>query len=120
MDFQSAVVLVAEDDDLIREIVAHSLTSEGFIAIEAENAAEAASILRDEMNKIDVLFTDVRMPGEMDGMALARHTRKHCPWVKVLITSGHERPSQTDLPDQSVFIPKPYRLAEVIKLLKSR
>ena len=63
---------------------------------------------------IQVLFTDVHMPGEMDGLALAHHARLHWPWIKVLVASGKARPGATELHPGSLFLEKPYTFQHVV------
>ncbi len=108
MDMQPKVVLVAEDDDLIREIVTELLSESGHVVLQVANAAQALEILRESPHKVDLLFTDVRMPGRMNGMELAELVAITWPDIKVLIASGHIRPSHAEIPVRSRFIPKPY------------
>jgi CheY-like chemotaxis protein len=81
------VVLLVEDEALIRLAVAEDLRAEGFQVIEARDAADAMSVLRSG-ERVDLLFTDVQMPGQMDGVALAAWTRDRHIQVLLAITSG--------------------------------
>ena len=83
------VVVVAEDDPLILMAIADHLTEEGFQVLEARHADEALAILALDPAVIHVLFTDVWMPGDMDGIALSHHVKAHWPWIGRLVTSGH-------------------------------
>ena len=67
---------------------------------------------------IHVVFTDIQMPGSMDGLKLARFVRNRWPPIKIVATSGRVMVSEDDLPDGSVFLPKPYRGAEVVATLR--
>jgi DNA-binding NtrC family response regulator len=102
-------VLVVEDEALIRMIGADTLAEAGYEVIEAETADEAITILNEGAD-VQVLFTDIRMPGSMDGMALARFVHERWPTVKILLTSGDTWPRKCDIPDDGHFLPKPYDL----------
>lgn len=115
-------VLVVEDEFMIRMDLVDYLSNEGFEVFEAENADEAISIL--EANEtIQVLFTDVDMPGSMDGLKLSAAVRDRWPPVKIVVTSGYRMVSLTDLPEGSLFYGKPYdhaRIAASLRDLVSR
>ena len=76
--------------------------------MEAEHAEAALKSLHAKASDIHVLFTDIQMPGTMDGLALAHHTAQNWPWIALLITSGLPRPDQAALPIESRFLSKPY------------
>lgn len=105
-------ILVVEDETLIRLIAADALEESGFKVLEACNAAEALTLL-DEHGEVAVLFTDINMPGEMDGLALARHVARERPEIKVIITSGKQWLDSSSLPDEGMFLPKPYRPSQL-------
>jgi CheY-like chemotaxis protein len=88
MNSRLPTVLVVEDEFLIRMLVADELRSLGFAVIEAGSADEAFPILLSDA-PVHVLFTDVRMPGSMDGVELARRARSARPAIRVIMTSGH-------------------------------
>jgi CheY-like chemotaxis protein len=67
-----------------------------------------------ESRAVNVLFTDVQMPGSMDGLELARYVRRHWPRVEVLIASGNKAPSSTEMPDGSRFLHKPYSSGRLV------
>lgn len=110
-----SVVVVVEDEFLIRLHVVNVLTNDGFEVIEADNSDEALAILRKHHEAVQVLFTDVHMPGEMDGLALAHHARQHWPQLGILIASGQARLAKEDLPAGSRFLNKPYQSQHVVK-----
>jgi CheY-like chemotaxis protein len=83
----SSVVLVVEDQILVRMTVADYLRECGFSVIEAAHAGEALTLFRAGIT-IDVVFSDVQMPGDMDGIGLARWLRNNRPEVQVILTSG--------------------------------
>ncbi|WP_193335157.1 response regulator [Devosia beringensis] len=107
------VVLVVEDEALVRMDVVSQLEDEGFVVLEAENADMAIPILEANRN-ISILFTDIDMPGSMDGLKLCAAVRDRWPPVKIVVTSGHRVVEITDMPDGSVFHAKPYRHRDVI------
>ena len=104
---QVVAVLVVEDEFLTRMDTASSLESEGFIVYEAANAADAIRSL--ELHReIRLIFTDINMPGSMDGRALAHYVRGRWPPVKIIVTSGYTKLQEGDLPAGALFIEKPY------------
>jgi CheY-like chemotaxis protein len=111
-----AVVLVVEDETLLRLNATMLVEEAGFEAIEAANADEAIRIL-ETREDIRIVFTDVRMPGSMDGLRLARAVRDRWPPIQLIVTSGHARPSAEELPAGGHFIPKPYERAQVARAL---
>jgi CheY-like chemotaxis protein len=102
------VVLVVEDEALVRTSTVEHLEDAGFTAISASNADEAISIL-ESRNDIRAVFTDVQMPGSIDGLRLARIVRGRWPPVALLVTSGQVEIGAADLPDGARFLAKPYR-----------
>ncbi|MBV8592912.1 MAG: response regulator [Caulobacteraceae bacterium] len=103
----SHTVLVVEDDGIVRLDAAQSLESAGYQVVEAGDASEALEILA-HRSDIDVLFTDINMPGGMDGLELARVVHRTCPEVRLIVTSGAVRPAPGQIPDCGAFLPKPY------------
>ena len=110
------VVLVVEDDLLLRLDAANMVASAGFEVIEAANADEAIAIL-ESRNDIAVVFTDIQMPGSMDGLKLARAVRGRWPPIKIVTTSGLRIIQETDLPEGGRFLPKPYSADQITGLL---
>lgn len=107
------VVLVVEDEALLRMDIADVLQEAGFEVLEAANADEAIVALESDP-RIRLVFTDVDMPGTMDGLRLARVVANRWPPVRLIITSGHRLVQITDIPDGSVFFAKPYQHNAVI------
>ncbi len=103
------VVLLVEDEPLVRMTAADELDDAGFRVLEAKNADEALVVLEAHSDEVQVLFTDVNMPGSMDGMALAERVYQRWPHVLLLISSGYARPHPDEIPDHGRFVPKPYR-----------
>jgi two-component system, response regulator PdtaR len=109
-------ILVVEDEVLVRMVVADELRNAGYTVIEASDAHEALDLLR---NSVDVrlIFSDVRMPGTMDGVGLAGIVRSEFPMIKIVLTSANL--TRLDLAKHDGFFPKPYDAAEIIKHIKT-
>ena len=110
------VVLVVEDF-LIRMHAAEMIEEAGFEVVEASNADEAVAILEARLD-IAVVFTDIQMPGSMDGLKLARAVRDRWPPIHIVATSGLVDVRIGDLPNGGRFLPKPYSPAQVIGALR--
>ncbi len=111
-------VLVVEDEFLIRETLAENLADAGFEVHRAGHSAEAIELLELRWDGIHVLFTDVNMPGAMDGIELAHHASRHWPKVALLVTSAVPHPKERVLPAGCRFIGKPYRTTQVVKHIR--
>ena len=110
---EAIAILVVEDEVLIRMDVAGQLEAEGYQVFEASNADEAIHLLANNPS-IRLIFTDIDMPGSMDGLKLAEAVRDRWPPVKTIVTSGHRIVEITDIPDGSVFFSKPYKHDAII------
>lgn len=107
------VVLIVEDEILIRMVAADAFIEAGFFVFEAEHADHALRVLAD-LTEVHVLFTDVNMPGTMDGIALAERLKASSPGLHVIVTSAMPIPRPIDhLP--ATFVPKPYRAEAVCR-----
>jgi len=112
------VVLVVEDEPLLRMLAVAVLEEAGFLAIEARDADEAAVLLESRAD-IALLFTDIDMPGSMDGLKLAHAVRIRWPPIKILVVSGKQRLQSSDLPSNSRFLRKPYQASALVEELRS-
>lgn len=112
-------VLVVEDEPLIRIVAADAIADSGIMAWEAGDADEALRAL-DQHPQIGLMVTDVNMPGEMDGLALAQKVSEDRPNVQVIVTSGRINVSDERLPDQGTFLPKPYRTERLVDLVQKK
>jgi CheY-like chemotaxis protein len=111
------VVLIVEDEFLLRMDAVDMIKAAGFDAIEASNADEAIEIL-EARRDITVVFTDIQMPGSMDGLKLARAVRGRWPPIKIVATSGHVGVRDADLPEGGRFLAKPYSPTEITEVLR--
>jgi CheY-like chemotaxis protein len=101
------VILLVEDEVLVRMVAADVLEDAGFTVLESTNAEEALRLLETRPD-VQVLFTDVNMPGALDGLGLAQAVHERSPGVGILIGSGRIRPGIGELPVGARFIAKPY------------
>ena len=111
------VVLIVEDEFLLRMDAADAIAAAGFEVVEAANADEAIEVLESRTD-ITVVFTDIQMPGSMDGLKLARAVRGRWPPIKIIATSGRLNVGDVDLPEGGRFLPKPYSHAQVAGVLR--
>ena len=113
---ETPTVLVVEDEVLIREDAIDVLEREGLMALRAGTVSEALTLL-ERRTDIRAVFTDIQMPGDADGVDLARLVAEQWPDVVVLVTSGRSYGAPDDLPGASRFIPKPYMPRTVARIL---
>lgn len=111
-------VLLVEDEMLVRMLGVDMLEEAGFIVVEADSADEAMTVLNGG-GEIQLLFSDVDMPGSMDGLELARLVHQRWPNVRILLTSGHHRLSEAGLPDGGRFLRKPWTEAGMIEKVRA-
>jgi CheY-like chemotaxis protein len=111
------VVLIVEDEFLLRMDAVDMITAAGFEVVEAGNADQAIDILETRRD-ITVVFTDIQMPGSMDGLKLARAVRGRWPPIKIVATSGHVNVSESDLPEGGRFLSKPYSPMQITGVLR--
>ena len=117
MSFDPVCVLVVEDEGLIRMSLVDELEDAGFRVLEAASADEALIILKADPG-VEAVFTDIDMPGSMDGLNLARLVRQMNPGVAILLTSGYLKMSKNDLPGTVPFISKPYEIDRVVNHIR--
>jgi CheY-like chemotaxis protein len=125
-DSESKVVLVVDDEVFARLFAVQIFLDQGYTVLEAGSAEEGLDVL-DRNDDVDVLFTDITMPGPMDGLELVRHVQAEHPHIAFVVTSGHAIPSDEFLPTGSAFLAKPYTahalmtaIAETIRGLPPR
>jgi CheY-like chemotaxis protein len=113
-----AVVLVVEDEMLLRMWAVDMVEDAGFTSVEAVNADEAVAIL-ESRSDIALLFTDIQMPGSMDGLKLAYAVHERWPPIKIILVSGQLRLANIDIPTDSRFFGKPLEAKVMIAQMQS-
>jgi DNA-binding NtrC family response regulator len=113
-----AFILVVEDEFLIRLLVSEELRLAGYHVIEAMDADEAVSVLKSGV-RVDLILSDVRMPGTLDGLGLLAFVRASYPMVPMIITSGHLQ-RDTTFDDGTAYLPKPYTLPQAVTLVQAQ
>jgi CheY-like chemotaxis protein len=111
------VVLVVEDEVFLRMNAVEMIEDAGFEVLEAATADEAIKILETRTD-ISVIFTDIQMPGSMDGLKLARAVSGRWPPIKIVATSGQVNVTDLDLPNGGRFLPKPYSSLQIATTLR--
>ena len=113
--------LAVDDDAIIRTDACQILEEAGFRCLDADSGDAALDVLREKYEQIVVLFTDVEMPGSVDGFALSRHVAEHWPHIEIVVSSGTKTPTDGKIPAKAVFISKPFSSgvvhAELARLL---
>ena len=112
-DVSPSIVLVVEDELMLRMRAVDIVQDAGFAPLEAISADEAIGIL-ESRDDIAVLFTDIQMPGSMDGLKLAHLTHTRWPHIKIILVSGQIAVTEADAPDDSKFFPKPLEIEQMI------
>jgi CheY-like chemotaxis protein len=111
------VVLIVEDEVLIRMLLSEALRQAGYDVIEAADADEAIEVMQVATSP-DLLITDVKMPGSVDGLGLAAYVRRTRPGLKVIVTSGHAGPDGA-IGVADAFLPKPYDLDHIVQRVRA-
>lgn len=111
------IVLIVEDEPLLRMDAVDFMEEAGFDTLEACGADEAMRIMNSR-DDIDAVFTDIEMPGSMNGIALAHAVREGWPPVGIVVASGRVCPENGDLPANVSFLKKPYRPRDVLSALR--
>jgi CheY-like chemotaxis protein len=111
------VVLVVEDDEIILETTIENLHDLGYRTLRASDAAEAMAIIRSAAH-IDIMFSDVVMPGRMNGVDLAIEARRIRPDIRIALTSGYSPTALDDIPADVPMLPKPYLQADLSTTLR--
>jgi CheY-like chemotaxis protein len=115
---KAPAILIVEDEPLVRLCAVEALEDAGYQVVEAANADEAIAILESRRD-IRVIFTDIHMPGSMDGLKLAHAVRHRWPPIKIIVTSGREKIASEDLPEGGRFFAKPYDPAKLKDTLRA-
>jgi len=110
-----SIVLVVEDNSLVRVVIADFLECAGFVVIQAVDGAAALGVLASGA-AFDILFTDVQMPGPIDGLGVAMRVHDQRPGLPIVITSGHGVPEP--MPAGGRFVAKPYDNRKIVTLVR--
>ena len=116
---QPPVILVVEDEPFTRMGAVDAISDAGLESFEAGDACEALRVLEGHP-QVTILFTDVNMPGPMDGLALAERVHDLRPDVELIVTSGARRVATDEMPDNGTFLPKPYASQQLITLINRK
>jgi two-component system, response regulator PdtaR len=112
----SQAILVVEDESLLRTVAADMFEYAGYRVLEAPTGEQALALI-ESGEPISGLFTDIELPGDLDGVALAKIAHDRSPDTAILVVSGRRYPDDSDLPPGAVFLGKPYDFNHVIKTL---
>ena len=110
-------VLLVEDEEDLRLIIGDVLSDRGFTVTSARNGVEALQYLR-ESNAFSHLVTDVNMPEGISGLDVAIEARQRHPELEVVVVSGYQRSQLPPIPDTMMFLPKPYRMTQLLAALE--
>lgn len=113
-------VLLVDDDENILDVVQESLRDAGYSVVTAANGAQALQILNEDAGRIDVVFSDISMPGGMSGIELARHAYEVRPALRVILTSGYSPNWLPEFPPNCEFLPKPYEMSDLDRRLRRK
>ncbi len=111
-------ILLVEDEEDLRMIVEDALSDRGFVVTAARNGVEALEYLR-EPHAFSHLVTDVSMPEGVSGLDVASEALQRHPQMEVIVVSGYQRSQLPPIPDTMVFLPKPYRIHQLLAALQT-
>jgi DNA-binding NtrC family response regulator len=110
-------VLIVEDDVLANEHLEFILQQAGYEVLSATSADEAAELLEDHED-VQLLVTDINLPGTMNGLKFAAAAKARRPEMKIIIVTGYSAPKDDEIPPGSLFIPKPYNARKMIEAVR--
>ena len=113
----NSIILIVEDECLVRMNAAMMMEEAGFNVLEAGNADEAIRLLEGNPD-ISIVFTDIEMPGSMNGLKLAHAVTDRWPPIRIIATPGRFNVGDGDLPTGGRFLPKPYRAGQILTALR--
>jgi CheY-like chemotaxis protein len=117
---ESATILVVEDEAFVREVTCEVLEGEGYRVLKARNAAEARTAFRRSRKTVQLLLTDVVLPGQ-HGLELATYLKAVCPKIRTIFTSGYPKNAVTEngkAEDGMFYLPKPYSAESLLRKVK--
>ena len=113
-DASNQIVVVVEDEPLIREFEIVLWEDLGYRTVDFSTGETALKYLEQNAGEVFLVFSDIKMPGSVDGLVLARAIATRWPWIRVVLVSGHADPEDLALPREMRFIRKPFSPADVI------
>jgi DNA-binding NtrC family response regulator len=113
-----SIVLVVEDEPLIRSILIDAFEEAGFPVLDASDGDHGVRLLENNAHRVCALFSDINLPGSMNGVLLAQHSRKHWPWIEVVLASGRAKPDSATMPENAEFFQKPYTVSSVVEHIR--
>ncbi len=119
MSTRQNIVIVAEDEPLVRMLAAETLAEAGFTVVEAAHAGEAIAAVEKHDGQVLALFTDVHMPGGCSGLELVQLVYRQWPCIALLVTSGQHRFVDGDIPPGGLFVLKPYEPDQIVSHIRS-
>lgn len=114
-----ATILVVDDDGMLRDLIVDALDDLGYTVLKAHDGPSALDVLRGS-TKIDVVFSDVSMPNGMSGVELATQIRQLRPEIRLILASGFAKGQIADIPQDVVFLPKPYRVRQLLEIIDAQ
>ena len=112
--FTPTTVLVVEDDEDQRFLVGTLFEESGFEVLECDTAEEALALMHDHPDEMALVYTDVMLPGQIDGVDLANTVHDELPQVPVIVSSGAGGERVKQIPDNAVFMQKPWRALDLL------
>lgn len=113
-----AAILVVEDEALLNLDISEALKDEGYDVIAVADADQAIKVL-ETRGDIRTIFTDINLPGSMDGLRLAVNVKRCWPDMNIIVTTGNHRPRRDEMPARALFVAKPYRNADIVDAVRS-
>ncbi len=113
-----SIIIVAEDDFIMSEYLSGILTEKGYSVIAVANADDAIAMF-EHRDDVQLLITDINMPGPLNGLNLAATVRERWPKIKIIITTGQQRPKIEEVPAGSLYLRKPYTPGSVMAAVLS-
>lgn len=110
-------ILIVDDELMLRDVVVEALQDQGYDVLVASDGPGALEIMRGSA-RIDVVFSDVSMPNGMSGVELAEHAAEIRPGIRIILASGFAKGQLPSLPKDVHFLPKPYRIGQLVESLQ--
>jgi CheY-like chemotaxis protein len=112
-----SAILIVEDEVLTSEYLEFVLQRAGYDSVPAASVEEAIAVL-EHRDDIDLVVTDINLPGEMNGLQLASLVKRRWPAINIVVVTGYSAPKKDELPPGSLFVPKPYSAQRMIEVVR--